>query len=65
MSRSPLIPSLFYLIIGCMFIIFAVHEVKAGGWGFFSYLLVLLATLDLGAGLKMVFFYIRYKDQLK
>lgn len=65
MRRSPLFSAFFYMILGCVFTAFAVHEVRQSGWGFFSYLLVLLATFDFGSGLRLLLFYLKYKDQLK
>lgn len=65
MRRSPLFSSLTYLILGILFTYFAINEVSQNGWGFFSYLLILLATFDFGSGLKMFFFYMKYKDQIK
>ncbi|OIK15921.1 hypothetical protein BIV60_07300 [Bacillus sp. MUM 116] len=65
MRRSPLFSSFIYFLLGCLFTYFAIHDVNQNGWGFFSYLLVLLATFDFGSGLKLFFFYAKYKDQLK
>ncbi|MDR7002722.1 YdiK family protein [Neobacillus niacini] len=65
MRRSPLISSLIYFLLGSLFTYFAIHDVNQNGWGFFSYLLVLLATFDFGSSLKLFFFYMKYKDQLK
>jgi len=65
MRRSPLFSGLIYIVLGCLFTYFAIEDVTLNGWGFFSYLLVILATFDFGSGLRMIFFYNRYKDKIK
>jgi len=65
MRRSPLFSGLIYFFLGGLFTYFAIDDVQKNGWGFFSYLLVVLATFDFGSGLKMVAFHFRYKDKLK
>lgn len=65
MRRSPLLSGIIYIVLGSLFTYFAIEHVTQDGWGFFSYLLVLLATFDFGSGLRMIFFYFRYKDKIK
>lgn len=65
MRRSPLFSGFIYILLGCLFTYFAVEDVTQNGWGFFSYLLVILATFDFGSGLRIIFFYYRYKDKIK
>lgn len=65
MRRSPLMSGIIYIVLGCLFTYFAIEDVTLNGWGFFSYLLVILATFDFGSGLRMIFFYNRYKDKIK
>ncbi len=65
MRRSPLFSGIIYIVLGCLFTYFAIEDVTQNGWGFFSYLLVLLATFDFGSGLRIIFFYNRYKDKIK
>ncbi|WHY00979.1 YdiK family protein [Neobacillus sp. DY30] len=65
MRRSPLFSGIIYMVLGCLFTYFAIEDVTLNGWGFFSYLLVILATFDFGSGLRMIFFYNRYKDKIK
>jgi hypothetical protein len=65
MRRSPLFSAFIYILLGFLFTYFAIEDVSQNGWGFFSYLLVLLATFDFGSGVKILFFYFKYKDQLK
>ncbi|PFO04664.1 hypothetical protein COJ85_11575 [Bacillus sp. AFS076308] len=65
MRRSPLFSGFIYILLGGLFTYFAIDHVQTNGWGFFSYLLVLLATFDFGSGLKMILFHIKYKNQAK
>lgn len=65
MRRSPLLSGIIYIVLGALFTYFAISDVQTNGWGFFSYLLVILATFDFGAGLKMIIFHYKYKDQVK
>ncbi|MGJ7913519.1 YdiK family protein [Neobacillus sp. LXY-1] len=65
MRRSPMFSGIIYLLIGSLFTYFAIHDVQANGWGFFSYFLVILATFDFGSGFKMISFHFKLKNQLK
>ncbi|EKN71454.1 hypothetical protein BABA_01410 [Neobacillus bataviensis LMG 21833] len=65
MRRSPLFSGLIYFLLGAVFTYFAIDDVQTNGWGFFSYLLVILATFDFGSGLKMMIFHFKLKNQLK
>lgn len=65
MRRSPLFSGLIYFFLGAVFTYFAIDDVQNHGWGFFSYLLILLATFDFGSGLKMMLFHFKYKNQMK
>lgn len=65
MRRSPLFSGLIYMMLGCLFTYFAIQDVQSGGWGFFSILLVVLATFDFGSGLRMILFYFKFRDKLK
>ncbi|WP_066074434.1 YdiK family protein [Neobacillus soli] len=65
MKRSPLFSGLIYILLGGLFTYFAVDDVQKNGWGFFSYLLIILATFDFGSGLKVITFYFKHKDKLK
>lgn len=53
MKQSSIFSGVVYLLLGALFTYFAVQDVQQNGWGFFSYLLVILATFDLGSGIKM------------
>ncbi|MCP3742489.1 YdiK family protein [Rossellomorea sp. BNER] len=65
MRRSPLFSGFIYIILGVLFTYFAIQNVNNQGWGFFSYLLVLLATLDFGSGLRMVNLHFKIKKNMK
>jgi hypothetical protein len=65
MRRSPFVSGIIYFVLGGLFTYFAIGEVQENGWGFFSYLLVILATFDFGSGIRIIFFYNKYKDKLK
>ncbi|WP_040205614.1 YdiK family protein [Neobacillus jeddahensis] len=65
MRRSPLFSGLIYFLLGALFTYFAIDHVQSDGWGFFSYLLILLATFDFGSGIKMMIFHVKFKKQLK
>lgn len=54
MRQSPFFSGLVYLFLGALFTYFAVQDVQQNGWGFFSYLLVILATFDIGSGIKLM-----------
>ncbi|MFS0638819.1 YdiK family protein [Mesobacillus foraminis] len=62
MRQTPLFSGIIYIVLGLLFTYFAVQNVNEDGWGFFSYLLVLLATFDLGSGIRMVLFHFKLKD---
>ncbi|MBS4216674.1 MULTISPECIES: YdiK family protein [Neobacillus] len=64
MRRSPLFSGLIYLILGALFTYFAIDDVQNNGWGFFSYLLVILATFDFGSALKMIAIHFKYRDKM-
>ncbi|PLR98658.1 YdiK family protein [Bacillus sp. T33-2] len=65
MRQSPLFSGIVYILIGILFTYFAVQNVNEDGWDFFSYLLVILATFDLGAGIRMIMFYFKLKNLQK
>lgn len=65
MRQSPLFSGIVYLFLGILFTIFAIQDVQASGWGFFVYLLVILAAFDFGSGLKMIAFHFVSKNKDK
>jgi len=63
--RSPLFTGFIYILLGVVFTFFAIQHVGENGWGFFSYLLVILATLDFGSGFRILFWYYQMKNKSK
>ncbi|MET3700125.1 uncharacterized protein DUF4305 [Bacillus oleivorans] len=61
--RSPLFTGILYLALGIIFTIFAIQSVRDSGWGFFTYLLILLATMDFGSGLRFVMIHYQLKKK--
>lgn len=62
MRRSPLFSGIVYLILGILFVYFAITSLQQNGeWGFFTTLLIIIATFDIGAGLKMIGFHFKLK----
>jgi uncharacterized membrane protein HdeD (DUF308 family) len=61
MRQSPLVSGILYLVLGALFTYFAIENVQEDQWGFFTYLLILLATFDIGAGIKMIAIHYRIK----
>jgi len=63
MSRSPLYSGIFYIILGFLFVFIAIQTIqREGSWGLFSYFLVILATFDIGSGLRMIAFHFKIKQ---
>jgi hypothetical protein len=61
MRQTPLVSGFLYLLLAVLFTYFAIKNVQEDGWGFFSYLLIILATFDLGSGLKMMAIHFKMK----
>jgi hypothetical protein len=64
MRQSPLFSGIVYFLLGILFTYFAIQDVQASGWGFFVYLLVILAAFDFGSGIKMITFHFLYKNRV-
>ncbi|MDQ0415060.1 YdiK family protein [Mesobacillus stamsii] len=62
MKQSPIFSGVVYILLGSLFTYFAIQNVNETGWGFFSYLLVALATFDFGSGIRMVLFHFKLKN---
>lgn len=63
MRQSALFSGVLYIILGCLFTFFAIQDLQQNGeWGFFTYLLVILATFDLGSGIRMILFHMKLKS---
>lgn len=65
MRQSPLSSGVFYTLLGILFTYLAVRNVAQDGWGIFSYLLILLATFDLGSGIRLIFLHFRIQNMNK
>ncbi|MBT2685894.1 YdiK family protein [Bacillus sp. ISL-37] len=65
MKQSPLFSGIVYILLGSLFTYFAIQNVNETGWGFFSYLLVALATFDFGSGIRMIMFHFKLKNVQK
>lgn len=62
MKQSPLFSGIVYIALGLLFTYLAVENVNQTGWGFFSVVLVLLATFDIGSGVRMIQFHFKLKQ---
>ncbi|WNS75952.1 YdiK family protein [Bacillus sp. DTU_2020_1000418_1_SI_GHA_SEK_038] len=55
MRRTPLLSGIIYIILGILFTYIAIQNIQRNeGWGIFTYFLIIIATFDLGTGLRMV-----------
>jgi len=61
--RSPLSSGMIYIILGIVFTFFAIQQVQLNEWNFFVYLLLILATLDFGAGFRLLAIHFRLKKE--
>ena len=60
MRRTPLFSGLIYIILGILFTYIAIQDIQRNEeWGIFTYFLIIIATLDLGTGLRMVAFHFK------
>ncbi|WP_066301078.1 YdiK family protein [Bacillus sp. FJAT-29937] len=66
MRRTPLMSGIIYIILGILFTYIAIQSIQRNdGWGIFTYFLIIIATLDLGTGLRMVAFHFANNKQRK
>ena len=66
MRRSPLFSGIFYIILGILFTNLAINYVqREQSWGMIAYLFILVATFDIGAGLRMFALHFRIKSSQK
>ncbi|MGG0717590.1 YdiK family protein [Robertmurraya massiliosenegalensis] len=62
MTRTPLFSGIIYILLGVLFTYFAIQDIQRNDeWGFFTYLLVILATFDFGSGIRMILFHFKVK----
>ncbi|MGM9924769.1 MAG: YdiK family protein [Bacillus sp. (in: firmicutes)] len=59
--QSPLFSGIIYLILGTVFTALAINYVSEDGWNVFSFLIVFLATIDFGSGIRLIMYHIRLK----
>ncbi|MGG3451758.1 YdiK family protein [Domibacillus aminovorans] len=62
MRQSPLAAGIFYNILGGFFVFLAVQDVNVNGFRFFNYVLILLATFDIGTGLRLMLIHFKVKN---
>ena len=64
MRRSALFSGILYFFFGALFTYFAIEDLNRNqDWGFYTYLLVILATFDIGSGIKLVSFHFFLKKK--
>ncbi|MBS4175840.1 YdiK family protein [Bacillus sp. FJAT-49736] len=51
-----------YCLLGVIFTYMATQRVATNGWGPFTYILILLATLDFGAGIRLILLYFKINN---
>lgn len=62
MRRSPLVSGIFYIILGILFTYIAIQYIeREQSWGIFTYFLIILATFDIGSGLRLIALHFRMK----
>lgn len=60
--QTPLFSGIIYLLLGSLFTFFAIQDINEdGGWGVFTFLLVILATFDFGSGIRMILIHFQLK----
>lgn len=60
--QSPLSLGITYASLGILFTAIAVQNVTSSGWGIFAYILILIATLDFGSGIRMILLHFKIKS---
>ena len=62
MRRSPMYMAITYFILGAVFVFFAIQNVTRSGWDFFTYFLIILATLDIVSGIRFIGIHRKIKE---
>ncbi|MFS0784418.1 YdiK family protein [Bacillus sp. 1P06AnD] len=57
--QSPLASGLLYIVLGIVFTFLAINYVSQDGWNLFSFLIVFLATIDFGTGIRLLMLHFR------
>ncbi len=60
--QSPLSLGIIYTGLGILFTAIAVQNVQSAGWGIFAYILILIATMDFGSGIRMILLHFKVKS---
>ena len=60
--QSPLSLGIIYASLGVLFTAIAVQTVTSSGWGIFAYVLVIIATMDFGSGIRMILLHFKVKS---
>ena len=63
--QSPLVSGILYMILGTLFTYLAISYVSEDGWTWFSYLIVFIATIDFGSGIRLIMLHFRIKRMQK
>ncbi|MBS4193247.1 YdiK family protein [Bacillus sp. FJAT-49705] len=63
MRRTPLFSGIIYIILGILFTLMAIQNTqREQTWGMFTYFLIIIATMDIGTGLRLVGFHFKLKN---
>lgn len=63
MRPSPLLSGILYITLGIIFTILAIQNININGeWGILTYMLILVATFDLGNGIKLILLHYKIKN---
>lgn len=61
--NSPFTLGIIYIILGMVFVFFSIQQITMHGWGVFAFVLILLATWDIGSGIRMMFTHLKKKKK--
>ena len=59
--QSPLVSGILCMTLGTLFTYLAISYVSEDGWTWFSYLIVFIATIDFGSGIRLIMLHFRIK----
>ncbi|RYG71643.1 DUF4305 domain-containing protein [Lentibacillus lipolyticus] len=65
MKMTPKTMAIIYFLVGAMFISIAVQITDGSIWNFPTIILALIATLDVGVGIRMLIIHFKIKNQKK
>lgn len=63
--QSPLVTGVIYFAFGIVLTYLAINQVSRNGWNFFAYIIVFLATIDFGSGIRLIMYHVRLKRMKK